>query len=203
MRNGRSVRTVSTAAVFPAAPAASWSSILFYEEVARNPSWLLRRLLPRPVCCDGSKSAVGNLVRCTYSKGQLVKRITAVDVGRLLAFDVVEQTFRFGRGVRLLGGAYALDRADDGAKVTLTTRYTTPSRRPEALWRLLEERLLHAFHRHMLDGMRRRELYPGETAEKKAMAPFASTREFSSPAAPSQSRRSSELPQAPKMPARR
>jgi hypothetical protein len=142
--------------MFAAGSERVWRAIAFYEEIEHDPPPLLRLALPRPLRSEGGKNAVGGLVRCTYSKGHLVKRMTEVEEGRLLAFDVVEQRLRFGAGVRLVGGRVELwPSANRGTGLTMTTRYVSRMLHPERLWMAVEERLVHAFHRHVLEGMRR------------------------------------------------
>jgi hypothetical protein len=151
---GRRV-SISTHAAFPAAPDDAWHAIVFYEEIEHRPPWLLGVALPRPLRSEGAKDVVGGIVRCTYERGYLLKRMSAVEEGRL-AFDVVEQQLEFGGGVELLGGGVSIDPlGSDGARVTLTTRYRSPRRPFGRLWAAIEERLVHAFHRHVLEGMRR------------------------------------------------
>jgi hypothetical protein len=152
---GRRV-SISTDAAFAAAPGDAWRAIVFYEEIEHRPPWLLRLALPRPLRSEGAKDAAGGIVRCTYESGYLLKRMTAVEEGRLLAFDVVEQHLDFGGGVELLGGGVSIDPlGSDRARVTLTTRYKRPWRPLDPVWAAIEERLVHGFHRHVLEGMRR------------------------------------------------
>jgi hypothetical protein len=149
--------SVSTDVVFAAPPEDVWRAIVFYEEIEHDPPLMLRLTLPRALRSEGRKDAVGSLVRCRYAKGHLVKRMTEVDHGRLLAFDVVEQDLRVAAGVGLLGGGYVLEPlAGRRTRVTLTTRYVSRPLHPERLWVALEERLVHAFHRHVLEGMKRK-----------------------------------------------
>jgi hypothetical protein len=148
--------SVATDATFAAGPEDVWQAIAFYEEIEHDPPPLLRLALPRPLRSEGRKGRVGGLVRCSYSKGYLVKRMTEVEENRLLAFDVVEQELRFGAGVRLLGGSVELEPlASRHTRLTMTTRYLSRRLHPRRLWVGLEEMLVHAFHRHVLEGMRR------------------------------------------------
>jgi hypothetical protein len=149
--------SISTESVFAATAAGTWDATVFYEDIEHPSPWLLRLVLPRPVRSEGPKDVVGSVVRCTYEAGHLLKRITEVEPARRLAFDVIEQELRFGRGIRLLGGVVAIDPLGEATtRVTLTTRYVSPLLRPERLWLAVEARVVHAFHRHMLEGMRRR-----------------------------------------------
>jgi hypothetical protein len=150
------VAAVVTETVFAASPEWAWNGILFYEEVAHQPPWLLRLALPRPVRAIGSKAAAGNVVYCVYERGHLVKEITAVEEPRLLAFKVVEQELHFERDVTLRGGSFTLEPCPGGnTRVVLTTEYERHLY-PAWLWEPIEQGVVHTLHRHVLEGMRRR-----------------------------------------------
>jgi hypothetical protein len=140
---------------FAAPPAQAWRAIMFYEQIDERPPLHLRLLLPVPIRTEGRKSDVGDEALCLYEGGHLVKRVTAVEEGRLYRFDVVEQALAIGGGLRLSGGAYALRALPGGAtEVTTETRYAS-GRRPRWLWRPIEATVCHMFHRHILRAMRR------------------------------------------------
>jgi hypothetical protein len=133
----------------------AWSGLCFYEEVLERPPVALRFLLPVPLRVVGTKSRVGDEARCIYDRGELVKRVTRLDEGSHLRFDVHEQRLRFGGGVRLLGGSYTLRPLPDAlTEVVLETRYRG-GRAPRWLWRSVEAAVGHVFHRHILRAMRR------------------------------------------------
>ncbi len=154
--------TVRTRAVFDAPRRATFDSIIFYEEVKHRAPFLLRLALPRPVRSEGKKSAEGDVVRCVYEHGYLKKRITRVEPGRLLAFEVIEQKLHFERDVQLLAGSFEMESvaaspdSEQGAAtaVLLTTRYC-PRLHPRWLWKPMEREIVHALHEHVLEGMRR------------------------------------------------
>jgi hypothetical protein len=140
---------------FAASPAQVWNSLMFYEEVSLRPPLLLRLLLPEPVRVEGRKSAVGAEARCLYRQGQLLKRVTRIDPERRCDFEVVEQGMAIPGGIRLAGGRYALTASPDGGtRVELETRYFSPLR-PRWLAGPVEAAICHAFHRHILEAMRR------------------------------------------------
>jgi hypothetical protein len=152
----REVAEVGTALVFRASPRQAWDSIVFYEQVEHEPPWLLTLALPRPVRAEGSKAAVGDVVRCIYRKGYLVKQITERQEGQRLAFRVTEQHLHFERDVTLLDGAFTLEPQGTGrTRVVLTTRYQRDLR-PAWLWQPLERTIIHTLHGHVLEGMRRK-----------------------------------------------
>ncbi len=143
-----------TALTFHATPQQAWDSILFYEQVEHAPPWLLTLALPRPVRAEGSKAAVGDVQRCLYENGHLVKRVTRCQVGRELAFEVLDQHLHFERDVTLRDGAFGLEPLDAGeTRVVLTTRYIRHLR-PAWLWEPMERKILHTLHGHVLEGMR-------------------------------------------------
>ena len=104
----RPIAEVSTSATFDAPAAAAWDAIVFYEQVEHEPPLLLRLALPRPVRAEGSKAAVGDVERCIYARGSMVKTITRRDEPRLLAFDVSEQHLHFEHDVELVDGSFIL-----------------------------------------------------------------------------------------------
>jgi hypothetical protein len=152
---------VRTDAVFAAGPRQTWGSIVYYEQVEHEPPWLLTLALPRPVAAEGSKAAVGDVQRCVYNNGSLVKQITRREEGRLLEFRVLEQHLHFERDVTLRFGSFTLEPIDAGhTRVVLTTRYDRHLR-PAWLWEPMEREVIHTLHGHVLEGMRRR-LPPAE-----------------------------------------
>jgi hypothetical protein len=153
---------VSTAAVLAAPAGRVWRSLLFYEELEQAPPPLLRLLLPRPLRSEGRKEA-GHLVRCTYEGGHILKLITLITEERLIAFEVVEQQLGIAGGIVLLGGSNAVEPLTEHiTRVTLTTRYRRRRRRRlvEPLVAAAESKVVHAFHRHLIDGVRRRATGP-------------------------------------------
>ena len=145
--------SVATRAHFDAGPEAVWHRLLFYEEVPGRAPLLLRAFLPHPVRTDGPKTWVGERVRCAYREGDLVKRITAVEPGRLLQFEVVEQDLGIEGCVLVQSGSYRFSPRDGGTDVALVTNYRA-FLRPRHLWRPLEALLVRRLHRHVLDGVR-------------------------------------------------
>jgi hypothetical protein len=132
----------------------AWRRLMFYEQIAERPPFLLRLLLPIPIESVGRKSKVGDEVQCLYERGSLRKRVTAVDHERRYEFDVVEQDLALGGGMKLIGGSYEMRRLADGStEVALETRYVSP-KRPRWLWKHIEAAVCHAFHRHILRSMR-------------------------------------------------
>lgn len=134
-------------------PDAVWQALLFYEEVPRKPWLLLRLFLPRPIRTEGGKKTVGDIVRCTYDGGHLVKRITRAEAGRLIEFEVLEQDLGIEGCVAMGNGSYEILETADGAEVRLTTCYRSHLR-PRFLWRPIERYVAHSVHHHILDGMR-------------------------------------------------
>jgi len=140
---------------FSAPPEAVWQSLMFYEDVPSRPWPMLRFVLPRPIRSEGDKRRVGAIVRCTYDRGYLVKRITAVEAPRHLGFEVMEQRLGIESRVRTCQGTYDLRAAEGGTDVVLTTYYAGRLR-PRALWRVMERYVCHRVHLHILMGMRDR-----------------------------------------------
>ena len=148
------VAEVRTALTFHSTPQEVWDSIVFFEEIEHEPSWKMKLAMPRPVRTEGRKSQPGDVTRCIYTKGYIVKRITRAEPGRELAFEIDEQSIHFEHDVRLRGGSFELrDLGDGRTEVVLTTRYQRWLR-PAAVWQPIEETVIHELHNHVLEGMR-------------------------------------------------
>ena len=146
------IDAVTTTAAFDAPPDDVWQRMMFYEEVPLRPPLLLRMFLPSPVKTQGDGKHVGTVVECTYSRGGLLKRITALDRPRLVCFEVIEQRLGVERCVTTVEGSYEFRAAGGGTEVALTTKYRGHLR-PRWLWRPFERLLAHQLHRHILGGM--------------------------------------------------
>ena len=126
---------------------------MFYEDVATERPFVLRRFLPTPIGTQGCKSTVGGDVKCRYEGGHLVKRVTRIIRGHNYAFEIVEQNLALG-GIRLLGGDYRLRIvSEDCTRVALTTRYASLNC-PRWVFGRLEAAVCHSFHRYILSAMR-------------------------------------------------
>ncbi len=156
---GTEVATIRTDLHVQATPQEAYRAIMFYEEVEHDPPMLLNLALPKPISSEGRKDRVGEVVRCRYDRGWLVKRITRVEPGRALEFEVIEQHLHFERDVTLTGGSFRIEALPDGtSRITLTTDYERHLR-PGWMWQPIERTVVHTLHEHVLEGMRR-------TAEK-------------------------------------
>ncbi|MCH8046113.1 MAG: hypothetical protein IID44_20565 [Planctomycetes bacterium] len=164
------VATIRSELTIDATPQEAWQAVMFYEEVEHDPPWLLRLALPKPVRSVGNKQREGEVVRCYYDRGYLVKRISRREEGRLLAFDVIEQKLHFERDVTLLGGSFEIIPTGDGrSHIVLTTRYERHLS-PAWIWQPIESEVVHTLHEHVLEGMRRhtqRRRPPAEMPERR------------------------------------
>ena len=141
---------VVTAGRLVAAPAEVYDRLLFFEEVRRRPPLWLGLLLPRPLRTDGPRSRPGDVTRCVYRNGRLVKRVTRAVSPSILEFEVVLQDLPIRSGIRLVGGRYALAASGDGStRIEIETIYVGGAR-PRRLWRRIEAAVAHAFHRHLI-----------------------------------------------------
>jgi hypothetical protein len=105
-------------------------------------------LLPLPIRTEGATSQVGDVARCVYARGYLVKRLTQLDPGQCYGFEVVEQQLAVGGGLLLLGGSYRLRDLPCGrTEVVATTRYVSP-KQPRWLWQPIEASICRRFHRY-------------------------------------------------------
>ena len=144
--------SVTTCQDFFAPADAVWDALMFYEEIAEDRPFLLRRFLPTPIGTQGCKSEVGSEVKCRYVGGHLLKRVTRIVRGHSYAFEVVEQKLALG-GISLLGGDYTLRMTSkDRTRVALATHYASPNC-PRWLFGRLEAAVCHTFHHHILSAM--------------------------------------------------
>lgn len=147
--------SVVTGMTFPAPAASVWNRLLYYEQIAGPLPVSLRLFLPSPIRTDGSRGSVGDETRCRYREGSLLKRVTRVVFPRYWRFEIVEQDLPIAGGIRLKGGSYTLrELPDRSTRVELETRYISP-RRPRWVFAPFETAICHAFHRHILEAMRR------------------------------------------------
>jgi hypothetical protein len=100
----------------------------------------------------GGGRHVGAEVRCTYSRGGLVKRITVLEEPRFARFEVLEQQLGIERCMTTVEGSYEFRADGQGTALSLTTQYRGHLR-PRRLWRSFERLLAHQLHRHILAGM--------------------------------------------------
>ena len=147
--------TVQTSYVFEASKSDTWNQIRFYEEIEGEAPLLLKLGLPNPIGIEGNHRAVGELTKCEYHNGYIIKEITDIEDGKLLSFDVVEQNIHFERDVTLIDGSFELESIDDNnTKVTLTTRYQSHIR-PLWLWQPMEREVIKTLHSYVMEDMRR------------------------------------------------
>lgn len=132
----------------------AWHKVCFYEHISIKPSLLLRVVLPVPQKTTGRYEHVGDISRCCYSDGgYLTKRITGIRENDRIEFEIVEQSIRFHRSIRLLGGC--IEVADVGAgrcAVRMTTKYTS-SLKPARLFEWAISRVVKAMHNIVLKDM--------------------------------------------------
>lgn len=144
--------SVTTKLRIDASASVIWKELLFYEEVPEKAPFLLRSLLPQPIRTEGEKRQIGATVRCVYSSGDLVKRVTRVEAPNLLRFEVVEQNLGIEHCVRTLSGSYQIQNCGDASTIFLTTHYEGYLH-PRLLWRGLEVVLVRQLHGQILRGI--------------------------------------------------
>jgi rRNA maturation protein Nop10 len=148
--------TVETVRVLDVPPDVAWHVMAYYEDVARDPPWLLRATLRSPVATYGSAARPGDRKTCLYERGHLVKQVVAVEPNQQLRFAVVEQKLFEDHSLRLTGGAFRFEAVDGGrrTRVTLSTEYV-PLLRPRFAWQPAEAHVVHLLHGQVLEGMAR------------------------------------------------
>ncbi|MCZ6835507.1 MAG: SRPBCC family protein [Planctomycetota bacterium] len=156
-------RSVQTSQIINAPTHQVWDELVFYEEIDREPPWLLKLGLPRPLGTTGTVDRVGAIKKCLYDSGTITKCITEFESRRRLAFEVIEQDIHFEHDVELLGGQFELIIEPHGqTRLTLTTDYR-PLVAPRWLWQPIEELAIHQLHEHVLTGISQRVESRGET----------------------------------------
>ena len=147
--------SIVTQMSFAASPEEVWNGLVFYEQLGARPPWVLRLLLPVPIGTEGQISDVGDVTKCLYQGGHLLKRLTGIEPNRRYEFEVAEQELDVGGSMRLVGGRYSLHEIENGqTEVAVETRYVSP-KWPRWFWRPLERLVCQWFHRYLLGTMRR------------------------------------------------
>lgn len=105
----------------------AWNKVCFYEHISIRPSLFLRIVLPVPQKTTGRYECVGDISRCCYSDGgYLTKRIRKIVENERIEFGILEQSIRFHRAVKLLGGCIEVEDTGNGrCIVRMTTHYKT------------------------------------------------------------------------------
>jgi len=147
------INIVQTSVVLDVPAQEIWKKFRFYEEIKGKPPLLLRLGLPIPVSTEGNHKAIGELTKCFYDRGYIIKEITDSKDNELLAFKVVEQSIHFEKDVRLLQGSLQLEPLDEKTTaVTLTTQYQSLIR-PQWLWKPMEEKVIGTLHKYVLQNI--------------------------------------------------
>lgn len=145
---------VITEATLDCSPDDAWDKVCFYEHISIKPSLLLRIVLPVPEKTTGRYERVDDISRCCYSDGgYLTKRITRIRENDRIEFEIVEQSIRFHRTIRLCGGCIEVGNAGGGrSTVRMTTNYET-SLKPAWLMHRAIGWVVKAMHRIVLEDM--------------------------------------------------
>lgn len=141
------VGKVVTEATIACSQRDAWQKVCFYEHISIKPSLLLRTILPVPQRTTGRYERVGDVSRCCYSDGgYLTKRIRKVVENERIDFGIVEQSIRFHRTVRLLGGSIEVEGAGSGrCTMRMVTHYKT-SLKPAHLFHWAIDSVVKAMH---------------------------------------------------------
>ena len=133
----------------------AWNKVCFYEHISIKPSLLLRTVLPVPRKTTGKYERVGDISRCCYSDGgYLTKRIRKIVENERIEFGIVEQSIRFHRTVKLLGGSIEVVGAGTGrCVVRMVTHYKT-SLKPVHLFEWAIARVVKAMHSIVITDMK-------------------------------------------------
>ena len=107
-----------------------------------------------PQKTTGKCERVGDISRCCYSDGgYLTKRIREIVDNERVDFGIIEQSIRFHRSVKLLGGSIALeDMGGDRCRVRMVTHYKTRLK-PAGLFRWAIARVVKAMHSVVIKDM--------------------------------------------------
>ena len=109
---------------------------------------------PKPLYKQGSINKVGDVSKCVYDKGYLVKEVTDVQLNEkhaFLEFDVIEQVNIEDRAVELKTGSFNIKKKNQiMTNVKLKTTYK-PLMTPRWIWRPFEKATARSLHNHVLD----------------------------------------------------
>lgn len=132
----------------------AWNKVCFYEHISIRPSLFLRIALPVPEKTTGKCERAGDISRCCYSDGgYLTKRIRKIVENECIEFGIIEQSIRFHRTVKLLGGCIEVeDVGGDRCIVRMTTHYKT-SLKPVRLFRWAIAKVVKAMHSIVIKDM--------------------------------------------------
>ena len=145
--------SVTTSRILDMDAREAWTAAAFYEDVALEPPTLLRVGLPTPIGTTGRQDEVGAIVECLYENASITKRMTEVVPGKVLAFEVLQQSGIEDRSAALRSGSFVFDELVGGrTRVTLQTTYE-PLLDARCLWRPFERLVCRELHEHILDGM--------------------------------------------------
>ncbi len=119
------IHVVRTSGRLPCEAGRAWEKVCFYEHIATKPSILLRMTLPVPLRTTGAYRRVGDVSRCMYSDGgYLAKKIMNISDGKIIDFEIIEQTIRYASKISLRGGTIQVESHDDSTSaVHMCTRY--------------------------------------------------------------------------------
>ena len=132
---------------------AVWDALMFYEEIAEDRPFLLRRFLPTPIGSQGCKSTSWRRRKMSICGRTLAQTSDSHSSKAELCVRDCRTKSRLARD-QILGGDYTLRvMAKDRTRVALATHYASPNC-PRWLFGRLEAAVCHSFHRYILSAMR-------------------------------------------------
>lgn len=154
LRENLPVETVLTVRNVPSHIGQAWDHLQFYEDTGSESTWLFMLGFPKPIRTEGIIENVGDITKCVYDKGYLVKRTTRVEKRNkkwLLEFDVIEQVNIEDKAIELMDGSFELNDLEGVAtRLKLKTRYR-PLMTPRWMWKPLEVITARSLHNHVID----------------------------------------------------
>lgn len=157
-------RIVLTAIEIDAPPAAVWTQVVSFSDIAAAPSPLLRTGLAYPLRARIDGSGAGAVRRCEFTTGSFVEPITVWDEPRRLAFDVAAQPpplREWSPYARVyaphLDGFFRTTHGEfrlvplDGGRTRLEGRtWYRLDMQPALYWTAIADGILHAIHQRVL-----------------------------------------------------
>lgn len=132
----------------------AWNKVCFYEHISIRPSLFLRLVLPVPQKTTGRYERVGDISRCCYSDGgYLTKRIRKIVENERIEFGIIEQSIRFHRTVRLLGGVIEVEAAGEGRCIVRMTTHYKSNLKPARLFDWAIAKVIKAMHTIVIKDM--------------------------------------------------
>ncbi len=159
------VYEVTTSVHVNAPPAAVWSKLVAFSEIAPPEEWVFKTGVAYPIRARIEGDGVGAVRYCEFTTGAFVEPIEVWDEPRRLAFSVIENPpaleelspYEGLEPPHVLGyleaerGQFLLHELPDGTTRLEGTTWYRHGLRPATYWRLWSDAIIHTIHRRVLE----------------------------------------------------